>query len=101
MRFGLILLVLLFALLGAAFGALNSQNIDFDFYFGTLSLAKGGVLLGALVLGWLLGGLLVFVSLVLPLRRRVRLQARRVRQLEAGAGNGTPGAPVNPPVIDG
>lgn len=101
MRFGLILLVLLFALLGAAFGALNSQTIDLDFYFGTLSLAKGGVLLGALVLGWLLGGLLVVVSLVLPLRRRIRLQARRLRQLESEANIAAAGGTVHPPVIDG
>jgi uncharacterized integral membrane protein len=90
MRFGLILLVLLFALLGAVFGALNSEAVQLDFYFGSIALAKGGVLLGALLLGWMLGGLLVFVSLVLPLRTRIRrlnreLRRQPVRAVEADA----------------
>ena len=82
MRFGLILLVLLAAATGAVFGALNSQAIDLDFYFGSVTLAKGGVLLGALLLGWLLGGLLVYLSLVMPLRRRVRRLVREAAQRE-------------------
>ena len=85
MRFGLILLVLLFAFLGAVFGALNSQAVEFDFYFSVVALAKGGALLGALLLGWLLGGVLVFLSLVLPLRARVRRLAQRVTQHELAA----------------
>jgi len=85
MRFGLILLVLLFAFLGAVFGAMTSQPVEFDFYFSSVALAKGGALLGALLLGWLLGGLLVFLSLVLPLRRRLRRMAQQVRQHETAA----------------
>ena len=92
MRFGLILLVLLFALLGAAFGALNSQSVELDFYFGSVTLAKGGVLLAALLLGWIAGGLLVFVSLVLPLRRRLRRAHRELRRHEALAAEATPAA---------
>ena len=93
MRFGLILLVLLFALLGAAFGALNSQSVELDFYFGSITLAKGGVLIAALLIGWLLGGLLVFVNLVLPLRRRARRAERELRRREAVA----PEQPAAPP----
>ena len=85
MRFGLILLVLVFALLGAVFGALNSQPVDLDFYFTTLSLAKGGVLIGAILIGWLLGGLLVFATLVLPLRRRMRRAERELRRRDVMA----------------
>ena len=82
MRFGLILLILLFAVAGAVFGALNSQTVDLDFYFGNVALAKGGALLFALLAGWLLGGLLVYLSLVVPLRRRLRRQARQLRLQE-------------------
>jgi len=82
MRFGLILLVLLFAVVGAVFGALNSQTVELDFYFVNVALAKGAALLFAVLLGWLLGGLLVYLSLVLPLRRRVRRQARELRKHE-------------------
>ena len=94
MRFGLILLVLVAAASGAVFGALNSQSIDLDFYFGSVTLAKGGALLAALALGWLLGGLLVYLSLVIPLRRRVRRLVREVAQhqraLEAAAESRAP-----------
>jgi len=83
MRFGLILLVFLFAGAGAVFGALNSQPVTFDFYFGSVALAKGGMLLGALVIGWLLGGLLVWFSRVVPLRARLRRLSRQHRQLQA------------------
>ena len=92
MRFGLILLVLLFALLGAVFGALNSQAVELDFYFASVTLAKGGVLLAALLLGWILGGLLVFLSLVVPLRRRLRRAQRELRRHEALSAEPTPAA---------
>ena len=86
MRLGLIVFLLfVFAVAGAAFGALNSQAIELDFYFGTLTLVKGGVVIGAVLLGWLLGGLLVYIGLVLPLRRRLRVHSRRLKQLEAAA----------------
>jgi putative membrane protein len=91
MRIGLILLVLAFAGAGALFGALNSQTITLDFYFASIELAKGGALLGALVIGWLLGGLLVYIGLVVPLRGRIRRMARQQRQRELGAAD-PPGA---------
>lgn len=101
MRFGLIVfLVFAFAVAGASFGALNGQPIELDFYFGTLTLVKGGVVIGALLLGWLLGGLLVYVGLVLPLRRKLRLQSRRLKQLEASARGEADAAIVAPPVAD-
>jgi lipopolysaccharide assembly protein A len=81
MRFGLILLALVFAALGALFGALNSETVAFDFYFAESHLPKGGALLLALLVGWLLGGLLVYFGLVLRLRRRVRAQARELKRL--------------------
>ncbi|HSE12114.1 MAG TPA: lipopolysaccharide assembly protein LapA domain-containing protein [Rudaea sp.] len=101
MRFGLIvLLVFVFAVAGASFGALNSQAIELDFYFGTLTVVKGGIVIGALLLGWLLGGLLVYLGLVLPLRRRLRAQSRRLKQLEAQTHAGADAAIVTPPAAD-
>lgn len=101
MRFGLIvLLVFVFAVAGASFGALNSQAIELDFYFGTITLVKGGIVIGALLLGWLLGGLLVYIGLVLPLRGRLRAQSRRLKQLEAQAHAEADAAIVAPPVVD-
>jgi len=79
MRLGLILLALLFAIAGAAFGALNGEPVVYDFYFSTLTLPKGAALLCALLWGWLLGGGVVYLGLVLRLRRRVRALARELK----------------------
>jgi uncharacterized integral membrane protein len=102
MRFGLILLVLLFAGAGALFGSLNSQSIDLDFYFGSFALGKGAALLLALLAGWLLGGLLVWAGMVLPLRRRNRRLVRQVAQQERVARESSEpaDAAVAPPAAD-
>ena len=89
MRLGMIVLTLLFAASGAVFGALNSEGVDLDFYFGELHLAKGVALLCALVLGWLLGGLVAYLGLVPGLRRRVRVLTRELKQRPAQAGTDT------------
>lgn len=80
MRLGLILLALVFAVAGAAFGALNGEHVAFDFYFTVVTLPKGAALLSALLAGWLLGGLIVYLGMVLSLRRRVRVLARQLKQ---------------------
>ncbi|MGA9334388.1 MAG: lipopolysaccharide assembly protein LapA domain-containing protein [Rudaea sp.] len=80
MRFGLIALALLFAVAGAVFGALNGERVAYDFYFVVVHAPKGAALLGALVAGWLVGGLLVYFALVLRLRRRVRALSRQLQQ---------------------
>ncbi|MGH8121179.1 MAG: lipopolysaccharide assembly protein LapA domain-containing protein [Rudaea sp.] len=87
MRFAMILLVLVFAMLGALFGALNSENVAFDFYYAKLHSPKGAALLAALLLGWLLGGLLVYIGLVVRLRRRVQAQTRELKHLRATAAD--------------
>jgi len=83
MRLGLILLALLFAIAGAVFGALNGEHVVFDFYFSTLALPKGAALLCAVLLGWLFGGVVVYLGLVLRLRRRVRTLARELKRRDA------------------
>jgi putative membrane protein len=85
MRFGLILLTLVFAVLGAIFGALNSDSIPFDFYFASVHAPKGAALLLALLLGWISGGLVVYLALVLRLRRRVRGLARELKTRDRNA----------------
>jgi len=87
MRLGLILLALLFVAFGAIFGALNGERIVLDFYFSAVSVPKGAALLCALLIGWSVGGLLVYVSQVPRLRRRVKALTResRVRQTDSRA----------------
>jgi len=85
MRLGLILLALLFAIAGAAFGALNAEPVVFDFYFTAPALPKGAALLCAVLAGWLLGGGVVYLGLVLRLRRRVRALARELKRRDESA----------------
>ncbi|HZP67697.1 MAG TPA: DUF1049 domain-containing protein [Rudaea sp.] len=98
MRFGLVLLALLFALAGALFGALNGDEVAYDFYFGVAHVAKGGALLAALLLGWLAGGLVVYFGLVLRLRGRVRALTRELSRRDA-AESGPRDTPA-PPGVD-
>jgi uncharacterized integral membrane protein len=84
MRFGLILLALIFAVAGAVFGALNSERIAFDFYFEVVHAPKGAAFLCALLLGWLIGGLAVYLGLVLRLRQRVRKLADDLKRRDSG-----------------
>lgn len=72
MRLLVVLLIFVFAALGALFGALNSDWIALDFYFITLNLPKGATVLAALLVGWLLGGMLVWFTRVPRLRRELR-----------------------------
>jgi lipopolysaccharide assembly protein A len=95
MRFGLIVLLLLFAALGATFGALNSEGVTFDFYFATMHLPKGAALLCAILIGWLAGGLLVYFGMVLRLRRRVNNLTRELRKRDDKA----PISPVDAPTV--
>ncbi len=101
MRFGLILLVLVFAAFGVLFGALNDEHIALDFYFADAHVPKGAALLLALLVGWLLGGLLVYSGLVLRLRRRVRAQARELKRLNAAveSSEADKGFAANPAII--
>ena len=95
MRLLIILLVLIFAVLGAVFGALNGERLVYDFYFITASLPKGAVLIAAGLVGWLIGGIVVYFGLVLRLRRRVRTLARELSIAEKAQRE-----PVTPVVIE-
>ncbi|HUD42745.1 MAG TPA: DUF1049 domain-containing protein [Dokdonella sp.] len=94
MRTGLtLLLVVLFAVFGAVFGALNAETISVDLYVRSVSLPKGAALLAALMLGWLSGGCLVWFA-----RGR---RARRRAKAAAAAAPGSPAAPDEPVVSGG
>lgn len=68
MRFLIAGLLLVSALLGAAFAALNSSMFHYDFLVVSGDLPGGATLLAALVLGWLLGGVTAWLGI--GMRRR-------------------------------
>lgn len=77
------LLALLFVLAGAVFGALNGDSVAFDFYFFQPTLHKGAALLAAFLAGWLVAGLMLWLGVIMPLKRRLARQRRE--QLRRGA----------------
>ena len=91
MRLLAIILMILFALVGAVFGALNADLVSYDLVLGSLAVPKGAALLASLLLGWVLGGAMVWLFALQPLRRRLR-KARR--ELDA---RGTVREPEPPP----
>jgi putative membrane protein len=72
---------------GLAVGALNPQSIALDLGFVTLRASLGVTVLAALLAGVVLGGLILAVSAVLPLRQRLR---------RATADRPPPAAPPSP-----
>lgn len=83
MRLGVVILIVLSIVFGATFGALNSERIAFDLYFIELSFPKGATLLAFLLLGWISGGLLVWLVRVRGLRRELRQCKRQLREAKA------------------
>jgi uncharacterized integral membrane protein len=70
--FILIVIIVLFVLAGIVFGALNPAMVPYDFGFAQIKIPKGATVLAALVVGWLLGGLVAWLGTGLKQRRRRR-----------------------------
>lgn len=83
MRLGVVILIVLSIVFGASFGALNSERITFDLYFIEFSFPKGAALLAFLLLGWVCGGVLVWLARVRGLRRQLRHCQRQLREARA------------------
>ena len=86
MRIVLLLLALLFLATGIVFGALNPAPVTVDFYWLQAPISLGFGLLVAALAGAIAAGLVLTVSVIWPLRARLRKARRR--------GAGTAIAPV-------
>ena len=78
MRLIAIIFLLLFIAAGIVFGALNADLASFDLGVAQLSLPKGGAMLSAVLVGWILGGITAWLGTSLGHRRR----RRRERKVE-------------------
>ena len=74
MRLLRVLVGFFFIAAGLAIGALNPQPVAIDLGFATLHATLGVAILVALLAGVIAGGLVLAVSVVLPLRNRLRRQ---------------------------
>ena len=79
MRILRILIGILCLAAGVAVGALNPQAIELDLGLAVFRPTLGVALLATLLLGAILGGLAIMVSVVLPLRRRRQAPAAHAR----------------------
>jgi putative membrane protein len=69
MRVLVISIVVIFIAAGVVLGALNGELVTYDLVFARMQLPKGAGLLGALVIGWLLGGLVAWLGMSSRSRR--------------------------------
>ena len=76
MRLLAIIILIVFIAAGLVLGALNAELVGYDLGFLNMRLPKGAALLGALLLGWLLGGLTAWLGVSSRQRRERRLQRR-------------------------
>ncbi|RCS30721.1 LapA family protein [Rhodanobacter denitrificans] len=67
-----IVILVIFVAAGIVLGALNADLVDYDLAFFRMQLPKGAALLGAMVIGWLLGGLTAWVGVSTRQRRQLR-----------------------------
>ena len=65
------LIALCFVALGIVFGALNREPVRVDLWFSAFHGRLGLVLLAVLLAGAVVGGLVVTLGVVLPLRRSI------------------------------
>lgn len=72
MRLLAIIILLTFITAGIVLGALNADLVGYDLGFAQFQLPKGAALLGALVVGWLLGGLTAWLGVSTRQRRQLR-----------------------------
>lgn len=83
MRLALVIVILAFVVFGAVFGALNAERIVVDFYFWQPSVPIGAALISAVVLGWLVGGLVAWLSRNRRLKREIHETRRQLREAKA------------------
>ncbi len=83
MRLLAILFLILFIAAGVVLGALNADLVDYDLAFTSVQLPKGAALLGAVVIGWLLGGLVAWLGLSARHRRQRRQHPGSDKKLPA------------------
>jgi putative membrane protein len=81
MRLLAILILVIFIAAGVVLGALNADLVGYDLAFAQVQLPKGAALLGAVVMGWLLGGLTAWVGVSSRQRRLHRQQLRVEKKL--------------------
>lgn len=86
MRLIRMLIALMCLAIGIAIGALNAHPVLLDLGVTTLHVTLGVCVLMALLLGFVIGGLVLTASVVLPLRQRLRRESQAPRNVPPSPG---------------
>jgi putative membrane protein len=84
MRLIELLVLVIFIAAGVVLGALNADLVGYDLAFAQIHVPKGAALLGALALGWVLGGLTAWLG-VSSRRRQVQRAQQRADKKSSGS----------------
>jgi len=82
MRLALVIVVVLFVVFGAVFGALNAERITLDLYFWQPSVPKGALILSAVVVGWLAGGIVAWLAPRPRIHRELRETRKQLKEAQ-------------------
>jgi putative membrane protein len=93
MRLALVIIVVLFVVFGAVFGALNAERITLDLYFWQPGVPKGALILSAVVVGWLAGGIVAWLAPRPRIHRKLRETRRQLKEARAEPQPPSDGAP--------
>jgi len=93
MRLALVIAIILFVVFGAVFGALNAERITLDLYFWQPSVPKGALILSAVVVGWLVGGIVAWLSPRPRIHRELRETRKQLKEARAEPQPPSDGAP--------
>ena len=83
MRLALILVILVFVIFGALFGALNAERITLDLYFWQPGVPKGALILSAVVVGWLAGGIVAWLAPRPRIHRELKETRKQLKEARA------------------
>lgn len=86
-RWLLLALALVVIAASVVFGAINAEAVVLDLYAGALRVPLGVLVLGSMLVGCLLGGAVLYATVIVPLRMRLSRTKRDIAR-------GTP--PVSP-----
>ena len=78
-----ILLALLVVFAAIVFSATNTETVALDLYFTTCHLPVGVLVLATLFAGCVLGGLVLYPGVILPLRMRIAALRRELERHQA------------------
>ena len=71
------------AFVGVVFSAINLDDVALDFFYFTIRVPAGVLVLASVLLGFVLSGVFLYAGVIVPLRMRLGTARREVEQRKA------------------